>query len=141
MTPHEYDQRWNRACAILDQEAGAEHDAGGATLSARALRCAIALIKEFEVKRLLELGSGSSTAGFASLCQTLDCSLDSVEHDERYLERTHALLRDTCRLRAHSSCSDPRHPRRGLRWVSVTTCVMRWRMAPSTSRLLMVLRR
>lgn len=95
MTPHEYDQRWKRACSILDQEAGAEHDAGGAALSARALRCAMALIKEFEAKRLLELGSGSSTVGFASLCQTLDCSLDSVEHDAYYLERTHALLRDS----------------------------------------------
>jgi predicted O-methyltransferase YrrM len=95
VTPHEYDQRWMRACAILDQEAGLEREAGGASLSARALSCAIALVKAFDAKRLLELGSGSSTAAFAALCLTRDCSLDSVEHDERYLELTHALLRDT----------------------------------------------
>lgn len=95
MTQYEYDQRWMRACAILDQEAGAEHDAGGASLSARALSCAIALVKAFEAKRLLELGSGSSTAAIAAHCLTRDCSLDSVEHDAHYLERTRALLRDT----------------------------------------------
>jgi len=92
MTPDELDLRWMRACAILEQEAGPEPDAVGASLSPRALSCAIALVNAFEAKRLLELGSGSSTAAFASLCQTRNCSLDSVEHDERYLERTKVLL-------------------------------------------------
>lgn len=93
MTPEEHDARWTRACAILDQEAGPEHDAMGATLSARALRCAITLVETFDARRLLELGSGNSTVAFATLCQTRDCSLDSVDHDEGYFERTCGQLR------------------------------------------------
>lgn len=50
------------------------------------------LIKEFNLKKVIEIGSGISTLFFAQSCKLLDANFISFEEKEQYKKITHNLL-------------------------------------------------
>lgn len=66
---------------------------GGFAIDPQALGHLIALIEEHRPKRILELGSGTSTVWFGYLCRSYGAEIITVDHLEEYLELTRESLR------------------------------------------------
>ncbi|MDZ5076979.1 O-methyltransferase [Nesterenkonia sp. HG001] len=63
---------------------------GGFAIDAGALLHLVHVVSSIKPKRILELGSGTSTIWLGYLCEELGSDLISVDHDEYYLEKTRA---------------------------------------------------
>lgn len=66
---------------------------GGWAIDAQSLAYLISLVQEKRPKRILELGSGTSTIWLGYLCQTFGGKLITLDHLDHYLEQTQAAIR------------------------------------------------
>lgn len=65
---------------------------GGFAIDAQALGHLIALVEEHRPKKILELGSGTSSVWLGYLCRTYGAELITLDHLEEYLEQTRQAL-------------------------------------------------
>lgn len=66
---------------------------GGFAMDARALLHLAALVEEHEPRNILELGGGTSTIWLGYLTQELGTKIVSVDHLDKYLQKTEAYVR------------------------------------------------
>lgn len=66
---------------------------GGWAIDSQALAQVLSLVEEHKPKRILELGSGTSTIWVGYLCQSFGGKLVTLDHLEHYLELTRTAVR------------------------------------------------
>ncbi|GAB2862747.1 hypothetical protein GCM10027092_27450 [Yaniella soli] len=76
---------------------------GGFAMDAQALGHLISLVDERRPRRILELGSGTSTIWFGYLCRAYGGQVVTLDHLEEYLELTQAAV-DRHSLNTHVEC-------------------------------------
>ena len=83
-----------KAYAFIDKVIEEFHSGGGLKHNYQAykLYCLRNILWEVKPKKILELGTGTTSVVLADYCNTNDCSLTSVDENEKWLKHTKTLI-------------------------------------------------